>query len=345
MNKSATGAVAGILALFLVLPLLVMVLFLGAGDPADAGTGSAWGTVGGPLRADAPVPPDLVAWVVRAGTTCKDITPALIAAQDEQESGWRVDAVAHNPPERGGDAYGVAQFQLGTYATWGADANGNGVNHPLDPADGIVAQGKLMCDLVEFARRGLADRSLSGDLIDIALAGYNCGRGCVSANHGVPPAGQAHEYPRLIREKLPKYAASPSTASLARAATWLTAWQGGPVPYLSSSDPSTYFGGYRRDCSGYVSMALGLPGPGLDTGGLAARSTPIPASALQPGDMLINPASGPAGHVVLFERWADAAHRSYVGFEQAGDGGTKHRVIPYPYFPGYSMTPYHLNAQ
>ena len=61
-----------------------------------------------------------------------------------------------------------------------------------------------------------------------------------------------------------------SSQVLARAATWLAAWQGGPVPYLSSSDPATWFDGYRRDCSGYASMALGLPRPGLDTAALAA---------------------------------------------------------------------------
>jgi hypothetical protein len=60
-----------------------------------------------------------------------------------------------------------------------------------------------------------------------------------------------------------------------RAATWLTAWGGGPVPYLSSNDPGTWFNGYRRDCSGYASWALGLGGPGVDTGGLVARSTAI----------------------------------------------------------------------
>src|SRR5947209_17680627 len=92
---------------------------------------------------------------------------------------------------------------------------------------------------------------------------------------------------------------------LTRAATWLTAWGGGPVPYLSSADPTTWFGGYRRDCSGYASMALGLAGPGLNTGGLAARSTPIPKAELRPGDLLIDPAPNGAGHVLIFDRWAD----------------------------------------
>lgn len=134
----------------------------------------------------------------------------------------------------------------------------------------------------------------------------------------------------------------PDVAVLARAATWLTAWDGGPVPYLSSADHTTWFGGYRRDCSGYVSMALGLPGPGLDTAGLAARSTAIPKAALRAGDLLINPAPNLAGHVVIFDRWTDATMSSYVGYEQSGDGGTHHRVIPYPYFGGYLMSPFRL---
>jgi len=131
------------------------------------------------------------------------------------------------------------------------------------------------------------------------------------------------------------------TAVLARAEAWLTAWDGGPVPYLSSADPTTWFNGYRRDCSGYAWMALGLPGPGLDTAGLAARSTPIQKTDLRAGDLLINAALAQAGHVVIFDHWTDATMTSYVGYEQSGDGGTHHRVIPYPYFDGDPhMSPY-----
>lgn len=129
-------------------------------------------------------------------------------------------------------------------------------------------------------------------------------------------------------------------AVLARAATWLTAWNDGPVPYRSSADPATWVAGYRRDCSGYASMALGLPGPGLNSAGLAARSTPIRKADLSAGDLLINPAPNLAGHVVIFDHWTDATMSSYVGYEQSGDGGTHHRVIPYPYFGGYLMSLY-----
>jgi hypothetical protein len=49
-------------------------------------------------------------------------------------------------------------------------------------------------------------------------------------------------------------------------------------------------------------MALGLAGPGLNTGGLAARSTPIRKTDLRAGDLLIDPAPDLAGHVVIFDR-------------------------------------------
>jgi hypothetical protein len=109
---------------------------------------------------------------------------------------------------------------------------------------------------------------------------------------------------------------------------------------MFSGDSTTWFGGYRRDCSGYASMALGLPGPGLTSAGLAARATRIPKAALGPGDLLINPAPDLAGHVVIFDHWTDATTTSYVGYEQSGDGGTHHRTIPYPYFGSYPISPY-----
>jgi hypothetical protein len=134
-------------------------------------------------------------------------------------------------------------------------------------------------------------------------------------------------------------------AVLARAATWLTAWNGGPVPYSMNTDPAALFHGYRRDCSGYASMALGLPGPGLNTAALAARATPIPKTDLRPGDLLINPAPGGAGHVAIFESWTSPDMDAYLGYEQSGDGGTHHRVIQYP-VPGASpMSPYRPGAR
>lgn len=100
------------------------------------------------------------------------------------------------------------------------------------------------------------------------------------------------------------------------------------VPYSQTR----YRNGYRTDCSGYASMALGLPAPGPNTVALAssAYSRPIPMSELRMGDLVID-AIGDANnrHVVIFEKWANAERTSYWAYEQRGGYGTDHRVLTY----------------
>ncbi|MEV0370349.1 hypothetical protein AB0I10_11050 [Streptomyces sp. NPDC050636] len=117
---------------------------------------------------------------------------------------------------------------------------------------------------------------------------------------------------------------------LNRAATWLTANNGAQVPY---SQAKVWKDGYRQDCSGYVSMALGLPTPGTNTVGLATDrniTRPISLGELTPGDLLIDAAGDNNNrHVVIFEKWNNDAHSSYTAFEQRGGHGTDHRTLTY----------------
>ncbi|MGW1262644.1 peptidoglycan-binding protein, partial [Streptomyces drozdowiczii] len=64
---------------------------------------------------------------------------------------------------------------------------------------------------------------------------------------------------------------SPDTM-INRARTWLTANGGHQVPY---SMQRVWKDGYRQDCSGFVSMALALGKPGLNTVGLASSSSGV----------------------------------------------------------------------
>ena len=100
--------------------------------------------------------------------------------------------------------------------------------------------------------------------------------------------------------------------------------------------------GYRVDCSGLVSCAWGLPGPGLNTYGLMEPSVShqIGKGDLQPGDAMI------AGdHTLIFGGWANAAHTEYVGIEDSGSAGCVSHVIPYPYYHGdTSYHPYRRNG-
>jgi hypothetical protein len=116
--------------------------------------------------------------------------------------------------------------------------------------------------------------------------------------------------------------------TLARARVWLTADNGRPVPY---SQTKRWKDGYRQDCSGYASMALGLSKPGPNTVALAntrSITRPISMSRLKPGDLVIDAIGGPdSRHVVIFEKWNNAAHSSYTAYEQRGGHGTDHRSL------------------
>lgn len=127
--------------------------------------------------------------------------------------------------------------------------------------------------------------------------------------------------------------------ALTRAAHWLTAWNGGPVPYSQSA----YFEGYRRDCSGFVSMALELWKPGPNTVGLTDSSLTrrITLGELKPGDLLIDAiGTNTTRHVVMFEKWTDSSHTRYWAYEQRGSYGTTHRTLTYGLNSGSEYKPY-----
>ncbi|MBN2821682.1 MAG: cell wall-binding repeat-containing protein [Coriobacteriia bacterium] len=105
--------------------------------------------------------------------------------------------------------------------------------------------------------------------------------------------------------------------------------------------------GWRRDCSGFTSMAWNLPKTGASTRTLHNYATLVTKEALQPGDALVAYDS----HAVVFGGWADSLHASYYAYEMSssqsdktGDG-TVCRVTPYPYWGAdTAYKPYRLNG-
>jgi len=91
-----------------------------------------------------------------------------------------------------------------------------------------------------------------------------------------------------------------------RANTWVKK----RVPYSQSG----YYKGYRRDCSGMVSMAWKLKRSytSRTIGSVAKR---VSKSKLRPGDAIHTP-----GHVAIFGGWANRAHTKYIALEQSGRG-------------------------
>lgn len=311
-------------------------LVLAGGTAATLNTTDTTASVPAQLNVDA-IPAHarhLASWAIRAGSVCPQITPPLIAAQIEQESGWNPDAVAHNPPERGGDAMGIAQFQQATWETWSEDANGNGVNSPYDPEDAIWAQGRLMCDLVAWAQRQIATGALDGDPIDLALAAYFCGRACILAAGGVPSGGLTADYPAHVRACVPTY----SLMELTTAGEWVM-----PLPEGSYRITSGFGMRWGRFHAGVdLAAPTGTPiyavasGVVLDAGCTSPRCD-IPGSLDMPGCGLritINHGDG------IVTRYCHAVALNVAAGEQVAAG----HVIAWVGSTGHSTGP-HLHIE
>ena len=119
----------------------------------------------------ADIPAAYVPWVLAAGSLCATITPAVIAAQDQVESGWNPHAVSSAGAE------GIAQFLPATFATWGRNDDGTGNVSPFDPADEIMAQGRYDCSLAALMSRWWRPGGSSGDVRRPGAGRYNAGPG------------------------------------------------------------------------------------------------------------------------------------------------------------------------
>ncbi len=188
-------------------------------------------------------------------------------------------------------------------------------------------------------------------VLSAAIAMTVLGGGVATAAPSPGPTGQ--EGPQAA---VPGYQAAPGTPTTAvtspdamgRSATTQVAtpavtrsemitraktWTNVGVPY-SQSD---YYGGYRTDCSGFVSMAWKLS-DSLNTNTLDQVSHRIDKDDLKAGDILLR-----AGvHVAIFEKWADAAHTEYYVYEQTPPKAVYYK-IPYPYYSHDGYLPYRYN--
>lgn len=137
------------------------------------------------------------------GNKCKTLTPALLAAQLEQESaGFAMDVVTGERSSPAG-AKGIAQFMDATWATEGIDGDGDGDRNKFDPEDAIPSAATFDCKLA----KGLKD--IPGPTWKNMLAGYNAGGFRVQQYNGVPPCSfarcETYNYVKMIEQKTRKY--------------------------------------------------------------------------------------------------------------------------------------------
>ena len=282
-----------LLPLIIVMAGLITVLFDDTPDPA-ATAGAAAGGVSDR------VPAEYAADVVRAGSLCPEITPALIAAQIQQESGWQTHA------ESSAAAKGISQFIDSTWAAMGTDGDGDGIADVNNPHDAIFSQGKYMCDNVANIKPLLASGAVTGDIAELALAAYNAGLGAVQTHGGIPPYAETRAYVATITAQAPSFAApAPGAAggSMAAAIEWARG--------IAADDTHGYTlgatGPVDYDCSGLVQTAMARAGIDLPRTAheQAQGGTTIPSlDQAQPGDLLF---------------WGDPAHYYHVAL-YIGDG-------------------------
>lgn len=141
------------------------------------------------------VPKQYRSMIKEAARECPELTPKLLAAQLDQESGFDPRAVSKAGAE------GIAQFMPDTWQMWGRDLDGDGVASPYNPREAIDAQARLMCFLIYEAKTS----DIAGDPIDLALAAYNAGWGQVVRYQGIPPFDETEAYVERIRDRAPTY--------------------------------------------------------------------------------------------------------------------------------------------
>lgn len=244
--------------------------------------------------ATAAIPAQYLDAVTQAGSICSEITPNLIAAQVNQESGWNPDATSP------AGAQGISQFMPGTWASVGVDGDGDGRADVWNPTDAILTQGHYMCGLVDQVKTAIAAKTITGDVVSLALAAYNAGLGAVTAAGGIPAFTETQNYVATILAA----AASQSTdeggvsADVADAVEWAKS--------VAADDTYAYvWGGNGRqdggyDCSGLTSAVYRRLGISLPRTAAQQQQvgTGIERGELKVGDLIFY--GTPAYHVAIY---------------------------------------------
>ena len=293
MKRTTVVTVLGIaLAPLAAFGILVVMAVASVTSAADGQSSATTNTA--EVLASGSVPAAYAGLVSPWGGLCPALTPAILAAQIQQESGW-------NPNARSSaGAEGIAQFMPSTWAVHGIDADHNGSTNIWDPNDAIPSAATYDCALAKDVAR------VPGDPTANMLAAYNASPQAVIDAQGIPPNPQTQQYVQRIEQSAHAFAVQPAAGSGAAQVAIQAALAEQGVPYSwggggahgptrgSCCSPSGQSGATVTgfDCSGltqyaYAQAGIVLPRTAAGQAGVGRR---IPASAglagLQPGDLV-----------------------------------------------------------
>jgi len=225
--------------------MTAFVVVLGGG-PANSSAASGTGLT---LNPSAVPDASYVPWLNEAGALCPAVSPPLLAAQIQQESGWDPNDVSP------AGAQGISQFMPGTWPSYDDPAAVAGPDTPFVPADAIMAQGRYDCALAAAVQ---PVATATGDSItSLLLAAYNAGLNAALTADGIPAIPQTEAYVAAILADIPTYA-SQLSAPAPGASSFGQAVIAAAEQYIGT--PYSWGGG------GYAGPTLGF-GPGATTVG------------------------------------------------------------------------------
>ena len=267
-----------------------------------------------------------VPWLQKAGTICGGVKATTIAALYAAENGFRYGPTA---PVSSTGARGPGQFMPSTWATYGKDYDGNGVVDVNSIGDAVMASGTLLCDIYGQVEGWKREGKVSGDTLDLTLAGYNAGAGAVLRSGGMPSGTVDYEtqtkpYVARIRATEAQFAAILTpfagldlTGIGGRAVQLAMDYLGLPYVWGGGNINGPSGGGF--DCSGLTSYALFKASGGKVTLPRTSETqwnvgTEVPMELAQPGDLLFGN-WGPAGpgHVAIYMGNGQMVHAPTTG--------------------------------
>ncbi|GAB3806256.1 glycoside hydrolase family 19 protein [Micromonospora zhanjiangensis] len=203
------GPLIALAVVALVVIIAIIAVLGGASSPGGAGNQAGSGATSdmitamtgdgkGTFAEDRLPRSDVAEPIKAAAKECDLISPAILAAQIEVESGFTPDKVGPNGEQ------GISQLPPDVFTKYGKDDDNNGRTSALDIADSIHAQARYLCALAKDLKKLLDEKKLTGDLLTLTLFAYRAGLDAVTKSGGgqlVDP----QSYPVQVRSRFKKY--------------------------------------------------------------------------------------------------------------------------------------------